>query len=33
MLVEGRLTQEIHAPFTADDIITASYNRGAAAVA
>jgi ABC-type sugar transport system ATPase subunit len=27
MLVEGRLTQEIRAPFSADDIISASYDR------
>jgi ABC-type sugar transport system ATPase subunit len=28
MLVEGRLGDEIHAPFTADDIVSASYDKG-----
>jgi ribose transport system ATP-binding protein len=27
MLVEGRLTEEIHAPFSTDDIVSASYDR------
>jgi ribose transport system ATP-binding protein len=33
MLVEGRLTQEIHAPFSIDDIVGASYDRGVLATA
>jgi ribose transport system ATP-binding protein len=33
MLVEGRLGPELHAPFTVNDIVTASYDRGALAAA
>jgi ABC-type sugar transport system ATPase subunit len=33
MLVEGRLTQELRAPFSADDIVSASYDRAALSAA
>jgi ribose transport system ATP-binding protein len=33
MLVEGRLSTELHEPFTVNDIVTASYDRGTLAAA